>query len=896
MKILLIILMVVTIGFSKIEEIKNLELLNSMYQTSLFANDLKTAYKIAKVAIKKSNKRIWKRRLAQVAIWLNKYEEAYKILKRLYQQNRNDKKIEKKYLEVSSLLKDYDATIEVLKSRSLRYQNEKDVDNLIYYYNLSGKPMEVAKILVDVYKKSNNPNFLTKAAQLYYNHSNIDLAKKMLLKRKREHSLDLNSAKMLSLCYFDERDVEGALDALLNYNGEKDLEYWKLLSDYSWYLQKFDISQRATDKIMESDNFREVDAERYLLLNRDISEKSFFRIWKRYKNSELLYTYIDNLSKEKRDKQIIEFVKKLDKKYQNRDKVILMTLISSYIRLKENGKVKRLLHKLISLEPKNPSLWLHKIWIDMDLKDFGEVKKDLDDLKSLHNNSPEYYMALASGYMMLQQIDRAYYYLSKIRSGEFNPDIEFFYLNILSYNGGEEHIDKVQRRIWRELNRKKNLNNRNLILNYLQLAIEFLQPPKIEKLFAKYKSKLSSDDYYIMRYIYHTKIDNYDASREDLEKIKNPEAWIELNLAIRENNIMKSQKLLDRKLPLLPYRDAISEARKGNQRALAIYLAFNNANLSQKDYLVDRQFRELMLENANFYQLMSYYKISDNIKTTSFELFNRYYLGDKIFFTQRVKENKFSNQKKTIFKKRPNNQTLVTFGLKELFDRGFISLNLGYREGLKSYLMAEALFNRQLNDKASIEFAISKNEESNQNEILTIGGKQDSLMATLNYQFLDSLQWVNSLKYMKISSQDDKSIANGVTFHSAFIQLVREVYPRMQFDYFVDYSLFNRNGKENGVINQILIEENSNLTPANICSAGFSVRVGNPLLASKKIRAYGALTTSINCNGTLNYLGELGLTKQLFNDDFLNLYYLYEKNSKTEEKNSKMKLDYKMLY
>ena len=52
----------------------------------------------------------------------------------------------------------------------------------------------------------------------------------------------------------------------------------------------------------------------------------------------------------------------------------------------------------------------------------------------------------------------------------------------------------------------------------------------------------------------------------------------------------------------------------------------------------------------------------------------------------------------------------------------------------------------------------------------------------------------------------------------------------------------------------------------------------------------------MNCNSSINYGAKVGVGKRVFRKDHLDMYYLYDKNSKTDDTISNVHVDYKVYY
>ncbi len=896
-------------------------LYDTMYNSFIFSQDLKGALEVIHEALILDKSKLWYERLIQVSLWDGNQKVAFETLKLVNQKFPDDTSIETKLYGLAELIGDYDTSLGILKRRVNREHNKDDIQKLIYLYNLSGKPMEMAKILENLYLTKSDPNYLTEAAQLYYNHSDLDDTIRVLEKQKNEHILDLRSAKLLSLCYFDKRNIKKSLEILKQYKGKKDLQFWKLWSDYGWFLRDFGSVRVASNEILktvlstkvdldeedehgnakEITTYREVDAHRALLLNEDVIEKYFPKIWGDFKKKIHLYLYLNILAKKKEFKKVIEWIDRVDPDIKSGDYQLALKLITALIELKEYKKARDLIDRFLAIYPQNSILWINRLWLSMLMEDFFNLQRDIVSLEQIFGGSQDELLVLGSAHLLLQNINKAEHYLKKIiENGSYTTRLKLFYRTLLIYQVKNYRGAMVEKKVWSELQElykgKKPLD-KEMLLNYLEIGLYYLHPKKFKELLALKKKDLTIEEYNRMLYIYNMHIQSFDGRTKAFKNLKKPELWVSLTYYLASYDYMSSQKLLDDSLDLLPMRDAVKVAKRNNQIALATTHAFENLEESKFDFLLNQQYEDLVKTYANRYKISSDYTQKDTLVIYNNNFFNRYYLGDGVEFSQNLNYTKYT--KATLFKVIPSPEKSTFFDIKVLQDRGYYSFQMGYKKSFNSYLKLKSSFYRQLTNQTSFYFELAKNKDTSETEYLLIAGKKDSLNASVGFKFLNSLITSANLEYSNIYSSDDAKLATKTRIYATVSKLIRSQYPNLQLDAQLSYINYDRANGDRGVIEKIALYPNDPLVVGtNRYEGAVTFKYGDvaTLQEPRKLKPYFDVTAMFNSNEDFAYRLRGGIAKKVAKNDFLNFYIKYDRNIKTAEDTENIRLEYKIYY
>ncbi|MEF3255732.1 MAG: tetratricopeptide repeat protein, partial [Deferribacterales bacterium] len=156
--IIIILLSLLFIKPSFGSEIFDLESYELMYKSFIYTNDLNSAYAITKEALKIAPTNLeWRKRLAQLLLWLGKTREAYESYLNIYYETK-DPLIEKMLLGFS-----YPEAIQLKIKRykeEIENHNYRNALNLAWLYEYEGYPEKSFELLKRVYDITKDKKYL----------------------------------------------------------------------------------------------------------------------------------------------------------------------------------------------------------------------------------------------------------------------------------------------------------------------------------------------------------------------------------------------------------------------------------------------------------------------------------------------------------------------------------------------------------------------------------------------------------------------------------------------------------------------------------------------------------------------------------------------------------------
>ncbi|MBZ4643534.1 MAG: polysaccharide biosynthesis protein PelB [Deferribacteres bacterium] len=495
--ILLIILISVSYpAFS--QETKSLEMYDLMYRSFMYSNDNENAYNIAKKMVNLEPKNIkWRKRLAQLCMWLGKQREAFTNYLYIYNKTK-DKDIQDilftfPYKEITNLkIKIYEDEISS--------GDYKHLDKLIELYNLSGYPEKSIKLLEMAYVNTKDKKYLITLLKYHINFGNMPDIN--YFKFAMPYLTENEKIKLATL-YINKRKYNEAYKVLTIANTlpANDL-YYKLLLSTAIKLKKYEKAEKllnylnAKGKLTISEFYYLLN---YYLRNNDydrvkfLLEKGIFE----YKSQELLSLYITLLLKDNDLQSAIKTLNNSKNIFKNQ-KDFLILYAQLLAKLNEYDKSKKIINELIQQHyaklTNNDIKGI--IWLMIDNKNYFTV--DLVKYLPLFRKKSGLELELISGYLAIQQIDNAEVIAKKILKNYIN-DLEFLllYSDILNIQTRFEESNYYKQLALNIVKKRNgNINMEDLYFkNYLRLVFEYKNPEDFNELLNKYKNSLSEKEY-----------------------------------------------------------------------------------------------------------------------------------------------------------------------------------------------------------------------------------------------------------------------------------------------------------------------------------------------------------------------------------------------------------------
>jgi len=897
------------------------EKLRLMYQVFVYSQDLKNAFKTVKIALKRRPHSLyWHYKMAEVASWLGKGSYAIKSMDYIY-RHTNNPRMKKKILKSALQFYQYKIAAPIIKEETMKNPTPKNIKDLIFVYNKIGRPELAAKYLEQLSRNKKNKkdreDLLREALKVYILLDDEESAKRVLSKLNKLSILKVKTAREMSYYYIPKKSLKKAYKALLkawnSKDSQRDSGYLIQISDLGWYLQDFPYSVNASKRLIDIGKARLIDYDRVILHYRDknmkIVEEVSFDAYKKFGKTYLFSTYMSILQSRKdyqklyKSMLLLERSPKLFKIYKKDPNYYMMKAETLKI-LKKYDKAEKAYKKAIALNPNSSELKLALFWFYIDSKNISKLKREMFKVEENIKIDKSYWLPLAMSHYFLYEIDRAVYFMDKVRRNKKNIENDMTFAYLLQLRGDEDGFQKIMKKVFEYLDNKATparLRNKDFLSKYLESGIYFMHPAKFEKLLKSSKSIIGESKYQDLSIAWAQKNNAPERIKIISNKFSNPKPWVELSVAMAESDYSKAQRLLYKHYMILPPMDTIIAAQKSGNIAFAKVLAFNAENNNKKSVVIYQTERELAQNYASTFEAKSGYKEGGDVDSTYFEAKNSHYIGRGYYVQSGFGASRNFTNNKVFSSKAPKNDIWGEIGVKKIFDRGSIEVKSGVKSESKNYAYFALKGNYKVTQKLTLETALNKGVNSEETSYLKVGGKKNSIEVRGEYPYLPSTKISLSGSYEKFYSQDDKYLGDGIKGKADANRQIFQHYPDFKVHVFTEYGNYKENINKKGVIDKITkIDPAGAVLPNKYLKTGTTIMLGNLNRENytRVWRAYAEFTPAYDwLSESLDFSLNAGYGGSLFGQDKLRFDIKY--NRTLGEVNSigyGLNLNYKLLY
>ena len=870
--------------------------LRLMLQVFLYKGDLINAYKVAAYGVKRYRKTYyWNQKMAEVCRWSGRFSESMKYLRRVY-EIRYNKKIENELINYGMKTYQYEKVEPLVVRRAMRNPTEKNIDLLIKLYKDIGFPEKVVKILDQKYRKNpQNRMLVTKMLKLSLEIGDLDLAQKYVNILESSKPYSQKDAALISRYYYIKHNIVKAYKALagvknLNIvNKQDNIRYYELLSDLSWYLQKSLIAAKASKKLIDLNSARLDDYERAMFGFREVKPKIATRIakkaYKKFKLSYLFYTYANAAINDKKFKELQHFMLEIErsknlKLYNESMYWIIKSKV--YKHFKKLDLASQALKKALSLSPDDFRIKLMLISYYIEVNDAKKVKSILLELENSNALVPSMYLSVASAYYYLNDINRAVFYMQKLKSMDSPAtkllSFKFLQAYIYQAQGNTNAFMKMMKEIAKELKAKAKRNPKlkkkdQFLSNYLRATIHIWPAEKFRKKLKKAKKYLSKSNYNDIRYSFAIKHKAYAKSSIIYRKTQNKALWLHFSNSLVVNNHSDIEDILRDDLDALAVLDASKAAYDDGQISLAQTMAFKG--LTQNDHGDNAYIQHLDYSKQRSSKLQAHFANThiDPIIQNSLTLTNENYIGDNFYIFEGfgVNGNRIVKPSSYVFV--PAKSYYGSVGFKRLCPKGYGTFELEYYNALKNYFGIKLSLHHNLSSSdKSLDIILGKNQPTKDGLSLMFGGKQDYAKMSFAWKLLKSTTIISEYINATFESQDNVYLGYAHFINLFLNRQIHNGYPDMRAGLSYQYAYYHENLDPNGVIDTMRKRSYAVLAQtSSTIGASFSYGMANRANYTRVWRPYMEISTSYNDitqDPSFNF--NIGYGGKLIHQDHLN--------------------------
>jgi hypothetical protein len=858
--------------------------------------------------------------MAQIAQWSNRLSESMKYLKRAYALS-GDADIEDKLIDYGTASFQYEEIEPLVLSRLKRDHSEKNINLMIYVYKKIGVPEKILTILDDEYRQDpKNTIFLTKGLRISLEMGSMSDAKRYVDLIESHKPYSKEDAALLARYYYVQRDIPRAYRALLDAKQEDDekiehvVKFYELKSDLGWYLQKNIQAAEASRKLMLLDKARLVDYERISFVYKEskplLAVQAVRDGFRKYHLSYLFYSYANDAINMQKYDELRDLMQEIDKQNPAFSKEALFWIIKAkvYGHYKQRDLEEEALLKALELAPDSYQVKVSLLWHFMDIEDSYKLKVLLMNLEEESQLNESLYFPMASAYFALKNINRASFFIQKIiNSGsQTTQTIEFKFLEAYIYQiqNRPATYKRIMYEIVDDLKKEAEENpilweDPNFLSTYLRASMSVKRNEKFEKMLKKYKPFLKKQDYYEISYSYALKIGAVDKSRKIYNKTKHKELWMRFSNVLHFTNHSKIENMLDKYLYTLSRGDAIVATKADGQIALAQSLnfeSFDKNSYNQNMYI--QQLDLVKQRNGLFDAKLSYYS-RDPLLQKYLKIKNQNYLGSAWYLYTGFSYFINSSMDDDILVNLHRKTSAANIGLKKVYDKGHIGVDVGYHDNYRNYLSYKLYGSYHITDRIVTDILLGSSLDTGESTQLYLAGKKDTVAPHVKYRIVPSTLIDIFYEHNRYFSSDDVYLGRGDYTRAIVSKIFKSGYPDINIGLFYDRGLYKEDMGPNGVIDTIQTRA-YNVLPRDFYNYGINFAYGmmNSDIYTRVWR--GFFETSLYYNSDMDdytYGFNCGFGGKVWHQDHLVVGATY-----TESVNGvggtifELYLDYKFLY
>ncbi len=400
------------------------------YQVFIENRNLEEAYRVAAAAVRQSPaEAVWHHRLAQVAEWTGRVEEALREWRWTLRDHETLEALAG-ILRLAPSLNEYDLLLNAWKRvATMQEMDAAQWENMAVLFELTGRQREGIRFFRQRYANDHEQLQLEIAARLAERGGDDVLAIALyedLLERHGSHSEWHMKLANLYLRKGQYRKAYDLLQANRKSVKEDDIDYWKLLAILAWQLQQDADAKKSFQRLAKEGNLAREDFSRliYLLGDSRPAEKAALAelSYRRYGERDMLLLALD-LNAAQGDMPAQKRLFKLaamDRRVDLSNNARFYQLRAQYqLAQGEFAAARKDFHQAVSIAPYVSADVENRLWFLINSHDLAGLRVMLAQVMAHGDqNNPAYWGVLAASYQSLDQSVRAVaYYTRQFRQG-----------------------------------------------------------------------------------------------------------------------------------------------------------------------------------------------------------------------------------------------------------------------------------------------------------------------------------------------------------------------------------------------------------------------------------------------------------------------------------------------
>ncbi len=603
----------------------------------IYNNKLPFAQELAYFAYENFPEQKWLDKNIQLALWLGDIENTIAFNKEGYEVF-GDPKYETYFLESSTLDTAYEMLGEIYHNK-IESGDHTFVDKVAEYYEYMGEISEGESYFLNLLEETKNEPIHKQAILFSYYNNHLIQGLNLYATYKKAYGIDkeLQELSIENLLAFKEfkkaQQFTEELETTKVYNAKAQqlLEKLHLPSDSTFYTQLIDLAwihksypylYKILWKLEQQKTLTTTGYERLILLERALNKGEriaylYEQSWEKTAHPSYLFALFYEYIKEKNFEALEKLRASLNKRTkENLEKNIQYHLLMAnyYTQISHIDKALQSFQKAFTLDKNSVATHQAYLWFLLDNKNTKALISEINLLQKSPKLQAQVGFGSVVGAMQLQNSDLAIRWLKPLLDEDKeNMEYQVLYADILQFQDRTEASNQIKMRLFKRLNTliKKDatlLTNKDFARIYLQLATRYVTPFEKRGIYFDQLALLFDEKEFIqMKIGWYSLIHSDDKVQQIKEQYHLDIPWLNLYLAMNQDNNFAKQQLLHYYKNILPFRDRVMASLDIGDRAGAYSLAFKGLEENRQDVDLYKIFDDMVNVDYQKTELSSTY-------------------------------------------------------------------------------------------------------------------------------------------------------------------------------------------------------------------------------------------------------------------------------------------------